>query len=275
MSRRHRSSSPTQRSNRETPRAGHPPRRQHDLGQNDLVDRRAIAAVVEQVVSTTGPIVELAAGAGRLTVPLAALGRPLTAIEIDPRRVVALRARLPSRVRVIEGDLLRKPLPASPHVIVGNLPFHLSTATLRRLLAAEGWTSAALILQWEAARRRAGIGGGSQLTAQSAPWFEFRLVSRIPSTAFRPRPAVDAALLVIERRTQPLVPSRDRAAYQRWVASVFAVPGSACSALARADRLSRRASRARCARAGVDAEKPVSRITAEGWAALWRDSRPR
>lgn len=275
MSRRHRSSSPTQRSTRETPQAGHPPRRQHDLGQNDLVDRRVIAAVVEQVESTTGPIVELAAGAGRLTMPLAALGRPLTAIEIDPRRVSALRARLSSRVRVIEGDLLREPLPTSPHVIVGNLPFHLSTAALRRLLAADDWTSAALILQWEAARRRAGIGGGSQLTAQSSPWFGFRLVSRIPSTAFRPRPSVDAALLVIERRTLPLVPLRDRAAYQRWVASVFSVPGTAGAALARVGRLSRRDARARCARAGVDPERPASRITAAGWAALWRASRPR
>ena len=271
MSRRRRTSSTPRPADFLAPRAGHPPRRRHDLGQNDLVDRSVIATVVEHVASTRGPIVELAAGSGRLTMPLAALGRPLTAVEIDPRRVAALRAGLPSRVRIIEGDLLREPLPRSPHVIVGNLPFHLSTSALRRLLAADGWTSAALILQWEAARRRAGIGGGSQLTAQSSPWFGFRLVSRIPSTAFRPRPAVDAALLIIERRAHPLVPSSERSAYERWVASVFAVPGTAGMALARADRLSRRAARARCARAGVDPERPVSRITAEGWAALWRE----
>nr|WP_168916639.1 23S ribosomal RNA methyltransferase Erm [Microcella flavibacter] len=256
------------------PRAGHPPSRRHDLGQNDLVDARTIRAVVDAVAATRGPIVELAAGTGRLTTPLADLRRSLTAIELDPRRVDALRSRLPDAVRIVHGDLLTAALPRAPHVVVGNLPFHLTTAALRRLLAAEHWTTAVLIMQWEAARRRAGIGGGSQLTAQWSPWFSFRVDRRIPSTAFRPRPAVDAALLLVDRRRTPIVPSPERVAYQRWVGAVFSVPGSATLALARVDGTPRRAARQRCRRAGIDAERAVSRITAEQWGALWA-SRPR
>ncbi len=255
-------------------RGGHPPSRRHDLGQNDLVDARTIRAVVDAAAATRGPIVELAAGTGRLTTPLAGLGRSLTAIELDPRRADALRSRLPAAVRVVQGDLLTAALPRAPHVVVGNLPFHLTTAALRRLLAAEHWTSAVLIMQWEAARRRAGIGGGSQLTAQWSPWFAFRVDRRIPSTAFRPRPAVDAALLLIDRRRTPIVPSADRVAYQRWVGAVFSVPGAAALALARVDGTGRRAASERCRRAGIDAERAVSRITAEQWGLLWA-RRPR
>jgi len=270
--RRHSPSSPRQPDPR-VPRAGHPPSRRHDLGQNDLIDRAVIHSVVERVAATRGPIVELAAGLGRLTVPLAALGRPITAIELDPRRAAALRARVAAHVTVVEGDVLRTPLPSTPFVLVGNLPFHLTTAILRRVLAAEHWSTAALIMQWEAARRRAGIGGGSQLTAQWLPWFEFRLDRRIASTAFRPRPAVDAALLLIDRRAAPLVPPRDLAAYQRWVSSVFAVPGTAAIALARVDRASRRLARDRCCRLGIDPDRPVSRISAEQWARWWAERR--
>lgn len=273
MSRRHHPSSSPRQPGARVPRAGHPPSRRHDLGQNDLIDRDVIRTVVTRVAATRGPIVELAAGLGRLTVPLAALGRPITAIELDPRRAADLRSRVGAHVRVVEGDVLRTPLPSSSYVLVGNLPFHLTTAIVRRVLAQEHWSTAALIMQWEAARRRAGIEGGSQLTAQWLPWFEFELDSRIASTAFRPRPAVDAALLCIHRRATPLVPVRERSAYQRWVAEVFAVPGTALIALARADRLARRAAREKCRRLAIDADRPVSRLTAEQWSHWWA-SRP-
>lgn len=248
----------------------HPVRRTHDLGQNDLVDSAVIRAVVEAAAARPGPIVELAAGTGRITVPLAGLGRPLTAVELDPRRVDTLRRRVGPRVHVRHDDLLSTPLPPRPHVVVANLPFHVTTAALRRLLADPNGTRLVLIVQWEVARRRAGIGNASLLTASWWPWFEFRVDRRIPSRAFRPRPAVDAGLLLVDRRSVPLVPARERFAYQRWVGQVFAASGSADRALARVDRLSRAQARVRCRAAEVDPAQPVGRITATQWAALWR-----
>ena len=170
---------------------------------------------------------------------------------------------------MLEEDLLIVRLPARPHVLVGNLPFHVTTATLRRVVAERHWTQAAFIMQWEAARRRAGVGGASLLTASWWPWFTFGLVERIPSTAFRPRPAVDAALLTIERHTSPLVSLRDQRRFQLWVATLFAVPGRAERALMVSQRLTRRQARELCRRAGIDPQRPVSRITAEQWAVVW------
>ncbi|MCD5345780.1 23S ribosomal RNA methyltransferase Erm [Agromyces sp. H3Y2-19a] len=193
----------------------------HELGQNFLVDRQVVGRIVALVAATHGPIVELGAGGGALTHRLAALDRPLTAIEIDPARAEALRVRLGRRARIVTADALDWRYPAEPHVVVGNIPFHVTTAMLRMLLARHRWTEAVLLTQWEAARRRCGVGGTSQLTVQWAPWYEFDLDGRVPRAAFRPAPSVDGGLFTIRRRRRPLVPVARRRDYQAWVADVF------------------------------------------------------
>ena len=118
-----------------------------------------IAAVIRSIVDivsrTDGPIVEIGAGDGALTLPLQKLGRPLTAIEVDGRRAARLSSRAAAATRVVAADFLHYRPPRAPHVIVGNLPFHLTTAMLRRILHEPGWTDAVLLVQWEVARRRA------------------------------------------------------------------------------------------------------------------------
>jgi 23S rRNA (adenine-N6)-dimethyltransferase len=193
----------------------------HEYGQNFLHDRGVIDAIVQTVARTDGPIVEVGAGDGALTCALQRLGRPLTAIEIDPLRAARLTSRTPPRTRVVRADFLIYPLPRAPHVIVGNLPFHLTTAMPRRILRGPGWTDAVLLVQWEVARRRAGVGGATMMTAQWWPWFEFGLVRRVSASSFRPRPSVDGGLMTISRRADPLVAPAERRRYQAMVHRVF------------------------------------------------------
>jgi len=71
---------------------------------------------------TGGPILELAAGSGRLAVPLAEAGYEVTAVDIDPAMLARLALRLDEaarvepavrdRVRAVEADLLGLELPA-------------------------------------------------------------------------------------------------------------------------------------------------------------------
>ncbi len=142
----------------------------HELGQNNLTSRSVIHRIDRLAARTTGPIVELGAGDGALTMRLAQRRRPLTAVELDPDRAQWLRARTPANVAVVNADLTRFRFPTERHTVVGNLPFHLTTVLLRRLFAAQHWHSAILLVQWEVARRRAGVGGASMLTAQWWPW---------------------------------------------------------------------------------------------------------
>ena len=92
---------------------------------------------------------------------------------------------------------------------------------LRRILHGPGWTDAVLLVQWEVARRRAGVGGATMMTAQWWPWFEFGLVRKVSASSFRPRPSVDGGLMTIRRRADPLVAPSDRRRYQAMVHRVF------------------------------------------------------
>lgn len=199
----------------------YPSHGRHEFGQNFIHDRTVISAVVEAVARTDGRILEIGAGDGALTIALERLGRPLTAIEIDERRAHRLARRTGTATTVVASDFLRHHPPRGPHVVVGNLPFHQTTAILRRLLHSPDWTEAVLMVQWEVARRRAGVGGATMMTAQWWPWYEFDLIRRVPASAFRPRPGVDAGLMTMSRRLDPLIPASDRRTYQAMVHAVF------------------------------------------------------
>jgi 23S rRNA (adenine-N6)-dimethyltransferase len=194
----------------------------------------------------------------------------LEAVEIDPRNVARLRRTARPHVCVTEGDILRHAPPAVPYTLVSNVPFHITTAVMRRLLALSHWREAILITQWEVARKRAGVGGATQLTAQWWPWYEFELKQRIPAAAFMPRPSVDAGLLVIRRRPTPLL-SGDRVAYQWWVGRVFASRGRGLpDILARSAGIRPATARRWCEGQHLGHRDLPRDLTAEQWTDVYR-----
>lgn len=232
----------------------------HELGQNFLHHAPTIDRIVRLVRATDGPILEIGAGDGALTRQLATLGRDVRAVDLDEHRVRRLRRRLPS-VSVVHGDALRIPLDRP--VVVGNLPFHLTTPILRRLLTDGSWTAAVLLTQWEVARKRAGVGGRTMLTAQTAPWFDFTLHGRVPADGFRPKPGVDGGLLTIVRRREPLVDPADRAGYEQFVRAVFTGRGRGIGEILPKSR------RATMKSAGIPPSALPRDLTPRQWAALW------
>ncbi|NYH80494.1 23S rRNA (adenine-N6)-dimethyltransferase [Actinopolyspora biskrensis] len=241
----------------------------HELGQNLLVDGATIDTITRLTGQAPDPIVELCPGSGAVTVPLGEAGRPITAVELDSRHADRLEQRTPDNVRVVRDDVLRFRFPRHPHTLVGNLPFHLTTPILRRVLAAEHWRTAVLLVQWEVARRRAGVGGASMLTASWWPWYEFELHARVPARSFRPVPSVDAGLITIHRRPSPLVTERE--AYQRFVKRVFTGPGRGLlRILVRTGQLNGAGAAHRLRDRELPTDALPKDLTAEQWARLWR-----
>lgn len=242
----------------------------HEHGQNFLTDTRTIAQIIDIVSRTQGPILEIGPGRGALTLPLQKLERPLTAVEIHYRLARALETKLQGQNQVVTADFLSYPLPRKPHVVVGNLPFHLTTALLRKLLHDQHWNEAVLLTQWEVARRRAGVGGSSMMTAQWAPFYEFALEGRVPARAFTPAPSVDGGIFTMSRRTIPMVPWADRKRYTRFIHSAFTGPGRGIAQILRRIRgLTKSEVGHLCGRAGVHAQSLPKDLTAEQWAKLW------
>lgn len=83
----------------------------HALASADRFEVRELLRVVRPL---DGSILDLAAGSGRLTLPLLALGRSVTALELSPAMLRLLAAELErlsaarrERCRIVEGDMSR------------------------------------------------------------------------------------------------------------------------------------------------------------------------
>ena len=156
----------------------------HPLGR-EWADRLVASAPV-------GPgdvVVDLGAGDGALTVPLARAGCRVLAVELHPRRAAELRRRFAgSRVAVLELDVAAFRWPGHPFRVVANPPYAGVNALVRDLLGQRRLRSADLVVAEAAARgllrRYAG-------RLEAGP--------RIPRHAFRHPPPAPARVVRIRR----------------------------------------------------------------------------
>ncbi len=158
--------------------------------------------------SGAGPgdlVVELGAGLGALTGPLAATGARVIAVERDPRFVAKLQRRFTDDdgVRVVEADARTVMLPHRQYAVVANLPYAISTALLRRLLDPWGTSvrQADLLVEWGFAKRMTDTHPRDLEVAWWQARFELSIAGRVGPGSFRPAPSVDSAHLVVRRRT--------------------------------------------------------------------------
>lgn len=158
-------------------------------------------------------VVDVGAGTGALTIPLALAGASVLAIERDRRWVAELQQRVEhagvaGRVKIRRGDLRQVPWPRRPYRVVASPPYALTTRLLERLLddPRTGPERADLLVQWEVARKRTAQPPTTLRSAAWAPWWRFELGEKVTRQAFRPVPATDSAWLTVTRRDPPVLP---------------------------------------------------------------------
>jgi 16S rRNA (adenine1518-N6/adenine1519-N6)-dimethyltransferase len=174
------------------------------LGQNHLVDGEVLESIVSAAdVRTDRPVLEIGPGIGILTAALLRAGAQVTAIEVDRRLAAHLRERFAGvpGLRLIEGDVLDLELDGlvtEPWQLVANLPYHITSPVLHRVLDSEPRpVSLVLMLQREVADRIAAPPGAmSYLSVFVQYHAEVRVLRAVPASAFEPAPAVESAVLV-------------------------------------------------------------------------------
>jgi 23S rRNA (adenine-N6)-dimethyltransferase len=242
------------------------PPRSRSRGQHALRSRPLAEQLVADARVRPGDLVlDLGAGRGALTAPLAAAGARVVAVELDPRCVDELRRRFDAGVRIVAGDATQIRLPREPFRVVANLPFAHTSAILRRLLddPRVPLTQLDTIVEWGFAERKCAVWPSTLTAVFWSAFHELELVRRIPRTCFAPPPAVDAALLRATRRAEPLVDDADR--YRAFLRRAF---GDVA--------VERAVGRARARRAahelGFDPRARGRDLDARQWAALYRST---
>jgi 23S rRNA (adenine-N6)-dimethyltransferase len=185
---------------------------------------RALAAELVRD-SGVGPgdlVLDLGAGSGRLTAELARVGARVLAAELDPRWAEHLRGRWEG-VEVVLGDAASVQLPREAFRVVANLPFDRTTAILRHLLddPLVPLVRADLIVEWGVAVKRALPWPSTFNDVVWGAWYSASVARRLPPRAFEPAPAVDAGVLVFQRRRCPLVPPKLARRYRAFVSRGF------------------------------------------------------
>ncbi len=174
-------------------------------------------------------VLDIGAGSGAITDVLARRAKNVIAYEPEPVALAKLRQNMARRqnVQIIAQDFLASDLPAVPYKVFANIPFHLSSKIVRKLVAAEQAPKAIyLIVQKQFAVKMLSTGNHfhGALGMAIAPWWVARIRRPLRKTDFTPPPAVDTVLLELKPRETPLVPREQMASYMQFVERCYAEP---------------------------------------------------
>ncbi len=194
----------------------HGVRPKRSLGQNFVVEPNTVRRIAELARIEPGDrVLEIGPGVGSLTLALLEAGASVTAVEADDVLVGVLGevtgGHSPDRMRIVHADAMDVDwdglLADGPWKLVANLPYNISVPLVCDLLDDVPAVDPMLVMvQREVAERLvAGPGDDSYGVPSVKVAFhaEARIVGRVPSTVFLPRPRVESALVEVVRRSPP------------------------------------------------------------------------
>lgn len=205
------------------------------MGQNFLVDR----SLAEQIVSLAEVdkddlVLEIGAGLGALTLPLARRAEHVWALEADAglAKLLVNQVGLPDNVELVVADALEYPFYQLVRgrqrelKVMGNLPYSISSPMIFRLLEhKDSISSATLMFQKEVALRLIASPGTKEygpLTVAAQFAAQVSLLRVVSSRCFYPRPRVDSALIRLLPLARPQAGAADPDIFHEIVRGAFA-----------------------------------------------------
>ena len=206
------------------------------MGQHFVADPNVATLIVKQArLDPDDVVLEIGAGLGALTLPLAREVKHVLAVEPD-RRIAGLLddellAAGLSNVTIIKRDILQCDIEAlagshqASLKVVGNLPYHISSQVLIRLIRfREVVETAFLMFQKEVADRLTAKPGNKsygRLSVSIQYCAKIYPVVSVTASAFFPRPKVDSQVLGIEFQHPVLFEATDEPLFFQVVKAAF------------------------------------------------------
>ncbi len=209
------------------------------LGQNFLIDRNALEAIVDEGLAgvakdSNAAILEIGPGLGVLTEEILKRGCSVTAVEKDPVLAARLAESLgnPQNLSVVEADALdwiadsgRGVSPRRPRsawraastnldcndysdvvrqfaAMVSNLPYQAGTRTLLERVQRREIPSMTVLVQTEVAERLAAK-EGSKTRGLAGVWaqldYDVKIVRKVAASCFWPRPEIGSSVVTLTK----------------------------------------------------------------------------
>ena len=205
------------------------------LSQNFLIDPNVLPAIVQAMEVTDADLVlEIGAGLGCLSRALGEAAKTVVSVEVDGDLCAELQREFSDypRFRLVQADILKLNLfpifdgvPRPNAKVVGNLPYHITTPILWKLLGHHKLIgSCVLMMQKEVAQRIVALPGGKDYGALSVAvsyYASSEIVRSFSSSQFYPAPGVESALVRLRIEENPRVVVEDDALFFRILRAAF------------------------------------------------------
>lgn len=190
--------------------AAHNIRPKKQLGQNFLSDPATAAMIVNRSgISREDIVLEIGAGLGALTIPVARIAQKVIAVDKDPKIIDILRTEIIannlSNVVLMDRNILKVDIKALAEdfgrgiVVMGNLPYNISSQILVQLIKSRKAVSrAVLMFQKEMAQRltaQPGCKEYGRLTVMLQYCSHIKKVADVKASLFFPKPKIDSEVL--------------------------------------------------------------------------------
>lgn len=211
-------------------------RAKKSLGQNFLSDPNMANKIIKLAkIQPNDTVIEIGAGLGALTIPLAAAARKVYAVEKDSQLLRLLNTELlvnnTSNVVPLEQNVLTLDISGlasndGPKLIVmGNLPYNISSQVLIHLIDNRHVIGrAVLMFQKElAARLTAGTGikAYGRLTVMLQYCAFIKTLTRVESSLFFPKPRVDSEVIELTFHDRYRLPPDEESFFYQVIKTAF------------------------------------------------------
>lgn len=195
-------------------------KKRYKLGQNYLIDPVIINNILLAIQPSGLKVLEIGPGNGALTFGLAK-NHKLTCIEIDSENVEWLKKNKKElEVEIIHGDFLSwAPTSYSSFdVIVGNLPYNISSQILLKILQPSfNPQSAFFMLQKEVAQRidaNPGSKNWGKVSIKCSLHYKSNILFDVPPESFDIKPKVMSSFIEMRKKDRLLEPELENEFFQ-------------------------------------------------------------